>query len=82
MAREEYREALSAAREDLRQVLADRAALDQRAGELKKIIDGLAVLCDETDHSSGNRRISEWGRNNRRYSVGFERHGRSGYVPH
>jgi hypothetical protein len=53
MAREEYREALSAAREDLRQVLADRAALDQRAGELKKIIDGLAVLCDETDHSSG-----------------------------
>jgi hypothetical protein len=47
-----YLKALENARKELAGLLKQRAELDDRIGRLGRSIEGLAALCDDTDHSA------------------------------
>lgn len=47
-----YLKALEVARRELAGLMQERAQLDDRIARLGKSIEGLAALCDNTDHSS------------------------------
>lgn len=48
-----YRESLDQARAELAKVMQERDALNTRIAALTRSIEGLAVLCDESDYSVG-----------------------------